>query len=76
MRQWDILLFPFREELPHPAVVISNDERCENADFDVVNRADLHDGAVESSSEEERDHAFAGAKVVPRPVATRASQPS
>ncbi len=37
MRQWDILLFPFREELPHPAVVISNDERCENADFDVVN---------------------------------------
>ena len=37
MRQWDILLFPFREELPHPAVIISNDERCENADLDVVN---------------------------------------
>ena len=37
MRQWDILLFPFREELPHPAVIISNDERCENADLEVVN---------------------------------------
>ncbi len=37
MRQWDILLFPFREELPHPAVIISNDERCENPGLDVVN---------------------------------------
>ena len=37
MRQWDIYLFPFSEELPHPAVIISNDERCENADLDVVN---------------------------------------
>ena len=37
MRQWDIVLFPFREELPHPAVIISNNERCENADLDVVN---------------------------------------
>ena len=37
MRQWDIVLFPFREELPHPAVIVSNDERCENADLDVVN---------------------------------------
>ena len=27
MRQWDILLFPFREELPHPAVIITNDVR-------------------------------------------------
>ena len=37
MRQWDILYFPFREELPHPPVVISNDEGCENADLDAVN---------------------------------------
>ncbi len=37
MKQWDIVLFLFREELPHPAVIISNDERCENADLDVVN---------------------------------------
>ena len=37
MRQWDIVLFPFRGELPHPAVIISNDERCENADLEVVN---------------------------------------
>lgn len=37
MKQWDILLFPFSEELPHPAVIVSNDERCENADLDVVN---------------------------------------
>ena len=37
MRQWDIYLFPFREERPHPAVIISNDERCENSDLDVVN---------------------------------------
>ena len=32
-----MLLFPFREELPHPAVILSNDERCENADLEVVN---------------------------------------
>ena len=37
MRQWDIVLFPFREELPHPAVIVSNDERCENPDLEVVN---------------------------------------
>ena len=37
MRQWDIYLFPFAKELPHPAVILSNDERCENADLDVVN---------------------------------------
>jgi mRNA-degrading endonuclease toxin of MazEF toxin-antitoxin module len=28
MRQWDILLFPFTEELPHPVVVLSIDERA------------------------------------------------
>ena len=28
MRQWDIYLFPFTEELPHPVVILSNDERA------------------------------------------------
>jgi len=37
MRQWEIYLFPFREEKPHPAVVISNDERCQNNDLEYVN---------------------------------------
>jgi len=27
MRQWDIHLFPFTEELPHPVVILSTDER-------------------------------------------------
>ena len=27
MRQWDIFLFPFTEELPHPVVILSTDER-------------------------------------------------
>ena len=37
MRQWEIYLFPFREEKPHPAVIISNDERCVNEDLEYVN---------------------------------------
>ena len=37
MRQWEIYLFPFREEKPHPAVIISNDERCVNGDLEYVN---------------------------------------
>lgn len=37
MRQWEIYLFPFQEEKPHPAVIISNDERCLNGDLDHVN---------------------------------------
>ncbi len=37
MRQWEIHLFPFEEEKPHPAVIISNDERCLNDDLDYVN---------------------------------------
>ncbi|HEV8619180.1 MAG TPA: type II toxin-antitoxin system PemK/MazF family toxin [Candidatus Udaeobacter sp.] len=37
MRQWEIYLFPFREEKPHPAVIISNEERCVNADLEYVN---------------------------------------
>jgi mRNA-degrading endonuclease toxin of MazEF toxin-antitoxin module len=37
VRQWEIYLFPFREEKPHPAVIISNEERCVNADLEYVN---------------------------------------
>jgi mRNA-degrading endonuclease toxin of MazEF toxin-antitoxin module len=37
VRQWEIYLFPFEKEKPHPAVVISNDERCLNGDLDYVN---------------------------------------
>ena len=37
MRQWEIYLFPFEREKPHPAVIISNDERCLNSDLDYVN---------------------------------------
>ncbi len=37
MKQWDIYLFPFEKEKPHPVVVLSNDERCENADLEYVN---------------------------------------
>jgi mRNA-degrading endonuclease toxin of MazEF toxin-antitoxin module len=37
MRPWDIYLFAFKEEGAHPAVIISNEERCENPDLDYVN---------------------------------------
>jgi mRNA-degrading endonuclease toxin of MazEF toxin-antitoxin module len=37
VRQWEIYLFPFEKEKPHPAVIISNDERCLNDDLDYVN---------------------------------------
>lgn len=37
MRQWDIFLYPFQAELPHPAVIISTDERCANPDLPGVN---------------------------------------
>jgi mRNA-degrading endonuclease toxin of MazEF toxin-antitoxin module len=37
MRQWDILMFPFGKERRHPAVIISNDEACQNADIEEVN---------------------------------------
>ncbi len=37
MRQWEIYLFPFREEKPHPAVIISNEERCVNDALEYVN---------------------------------------
>ncbi|PYJ86440.1 MAG: hypothetical protein DME22_05270 [Verrucomicrobia bacterium] len=29
MRQWDIFLFPFSEEQPHPVFILSIDERAE-----------------------------------------------
>jgi hypothetical protein len=37
VRQWEIYLFPFAKEKPHPAVIISNDERCLNGDLEYVN---------------------------------------
>ena len=37
MRQWKIYLFPFREEKSHPAVIISNEERCVNDGLEYVN---------------------------------------
>ena len=37
MRQWGIYLFPFREEKPHPAVILSNEELCVNDDLEYVN---------------------------------------
>ena len=37
MRQWEIYLFPFEKEKSHPAVILSNDERCLNDDLEYVN---------------------------------------
>jgi hypothetical protein len=37
VRQWEIYLFPFRQEKPHPAVIISNEERCVNEDLEYLN---------------------------------------
>ena len=37
MRQWDIYLYPFQAEQPHPVVVLSTDERCINPDLPSVN---------------------------------------
>jgi mRNA-degrading endonuclease toxin of MazEF toxin-antitoxin module len=37
MKQWEIYLFPFEAEKPHPAVIISNEERCLNDGLDYVN---------------------------------------
>jgi mRNA-degrading endonuclease toxin of MazEF toxin-antitoxin module len=36
-RQWDVVMFPFSKERRHPAVIISNDEICQNGDIDGVN---------------------------------------
>ena len=37
MKQWDIFMFPFSKERRHPAVIISNDETCQNPDIEEVN---------------------------------------
>ena len=37
MRQWEIRLYPFKDEQPHPAVIVSSDERCLNSDYELVN---------------------------------------
>ena len=37
MKQWDIYLYPFEVEQPHPVVIISNDERCQNPGLNEVN---------------------------------------
>ena len=37
MKQWDIFIFPFNKERRHPAVIISNDETCQNSDIEEVN---------------------------------------
>ena len=37
MKQWDIFMFPFTKERRHPAVIISNDETCQNPDIEDVN---------------------------------------
>ncbi len=37
MRQWDVIMFPFSKERRHPAVIISNDETCQNPDLEEVN---------------------------------------
>ena len=37
MKQWDIVMFPFDKERRHPAVIISNDEMCQNVDIEEVN---------------------------------------
>jgi mRNA-degrading endonuclease toxin of MazEF toxin-antitoxin module len=37
MKPWEIYLFAFDKEGPHPAVIISNEERCQNSDLDAVN---------------------------------------
>ena len=36
-RQWDVFMFPFTRERRHPAVIISNDETCQNNDIEEVN---------------------------------------
>ena len=37
MKQWDIFMFPFSKERRHPAVIISNEETCQNPDIEEVN---------------------------------------
>ena len=37
MKQWEIWMFPFEKERRHPAVIISNEETCQNPDIEEVN---------------------------------------
>jgi mRNA-degrading endonuclease toxin of MazEF toxin-antitoxin module len=37
MKQWDVFMFPFSKEKRHPAVILSNDETCQNGDLEEVN---------------------------------------
>jgi mRNA-degrading endonuclease toxin of MazEF toxin-antitoxin module len=37
VKQWDIFMFPFAKERRHPAVILSNDETCQNPDIEEVN---------------------------------------
>jgi mRNA-degrading endonuclease toxin of MazEF toxin-antitoxin module len=37
VKQWDIFMFPFSKERRHPAVIISNNETCQNPDIEEVN---------------------------------------
>jgi hypothetical protein len=37
MRQWEIHLYPYRDEQAHPVVILSSDERCANQDLLHVN---------------------------------------
>jgi hypothetical protein len=32
MKRWDIYLFPFSQEQPHPAVILSHDDQCQRCD--------------------------------------------
>lgn len=33
MKQWDVFMYPFDEELLHPVVIISPDERVQNRKY-------------------------------------------
>ena len=37
MKQWEIYLYPFPDERPHPVVILSIDEWCENKTFARIN---------------------------------------
>ncbi|MCI0534040.1 MAG: type II toxin-antitoxin system PemK/MazF family toxin [Verrucomicrobiales bacterium] len=37
MRRWDIYLYPFVHERPHPVVILSVDELCENPAIEFLN---------------------------------------
>src|SRR3954467_6173235 len=37
MNRWDVIMFPFSKERRQPAIIISNEETCQNADIDEIN---------------------------------------